>query len=111
MMVLFKYMGDLGGEKDELASELMESKKTESKIKGEFKKAGLSENMLSNPVELLYGEVRIVEIGIEDSKYAQILSGLNNGEEILLPITSFGSDDKAEEDGRGMGMGGSFRGK
>lgn len=65
--------------------------------------------MISNSVELIYGEIVFVEIGLEDGTYTQIVSGVKEGESILTPISS---DSDAEESTQmnmgmmGMGVGG-----
>lgn len=56
---------------------------------------------LSDPVELLYAEVRIVEVGLDDGTIAQIISGLEEGESILLPTST---DTDSESDAFSMGM-------
>ena len=50
--------------------------------------------MLSDWNEVLYGEVRAVEVGLQNAFYAQIVSGLSEGETVLL-ATSDSSDDTA----------------
>ena len=59
--------------------------------------------MLSDWSELVYGEVRAVEVGIQDAFYAQIVSGLSEGETVLL-ITS-DSDDSITDRMPGMMQG------
>ncbi len=59
---------------------------------------------LSNMVELLYGDIRIVETGLDDGSYVEIIDGLEEGDSILLPIAS---DSDADTNSISMfGMGG-----
>jgi HlyD family secretion protein len=48
--------------------------------------------MLPDWSELLYGEVRAVEVGIQDAFYAQIISGLQEGETVLLTASDSTGD-------------------
>ena len=59
--------------------------------------------MLSDWSELVYGEVRAVEVGIQDAFYAQIVSGLSEGETVLL--TASDSDDSITDRMPGMMQG------
>jgi len=126
MKVLAKYISELGGgmqkdsesrdeeEKDGLKKiEVPEGKDSKEYAEWIEKKenAGFGAGMISNPVELLYADVRMVETGIEDVSYVEILGGLSEGERVLLPIASKDEiDEKSDGGSKGMGMGG-FRGK
>ena len=57
---------------------------------------GASSISLSNPVELLYGDIVIVEAGLDDGTNVEIISGLSVGDEVLIPITT---DDEEESSG------------
>lgn len=47
---------------------------------------------LADPVQLLYGEVRAVQTGIQNASYIEIKSGLTEGEKILAQTTNSNSD-------------------
>lgn len=68
----------------------------------------LNIRMLSDPVELLYAEVRAVETGIQNAFYVEITSGLSVDESVLQPISS--ETDSANSFMQGMqGMQGMTR--
>jgi HlyD family secretion protein len=56
---------------------------------------------LSTPTELLYSEVRAVEVGIESSSYTEIKSGLAEGEKVVKTESSSSSAGQFQ-----FGMGG-----
>jgi len=68
--------------------------------------ANLGVRMLTDPTELLYGEVRGVETGLQDASNVEIISGLVEGETVLLP--SAGDDDSIS--GMMQGMRGMMQG-
>lgn len=106
---LSKYMGDVFGampgqedRKDENVINSTDKSKVDfEKLKTE---GSFGINMISNPVELLYGDIRIVKVGIEGAISSQIISGLTEGEEILLPIVSYGDFEIEAQSSGGMGM-------
>ena len=56
--------------------------------------ASLGITRLADPVQLLYGEVRAVQTGIQNASYIEIKSGLTEGEKILAQTTS--SNDNSQ---------------
>ena len=60
----------------------------------------------SNAVELLYGDIRIVETGLDDGSYVQIIFGLDEGESVLMPMAPSSDTDASSVSMFGMGMGG-----
>ncbi len=50
---------------------------------------------LSNLVELLYGNIVVVEAGLDDGTNVEILSGLSEGDEVLIPITTDEDDESS----------------
>jgi HlyD family secretion protein len=117
LTALSKYMGqqinqDRGKER-QTGDDEKGKKITDEKLKamGKDKQSG---TFLSNPVALLFAEVKFVEIGIEDGAYTQIISGLDAGEKVLLPINNSDKTDNEKDAGNpmsgfGKAMGGSRR--
>ena len=64
--------------------------------------------MLSDPSQLVYSEVRVVETGIESAYYLQITSGLSEGEYVLAQESDSSSDEGFMLQGFG-GMTGNFQ--
>ena len=58
---------------------------------------------LENPVELLYANIQVVEVGIDDGSLVGIVNGLETGDSVLLPIDSDGDYSYAASFGM-MGM-------
>lgn len=66
----------------------------------------LNIKMLPNPSELLYAEVRAVEIGLQDAFYAEVKSGLQLGEKVVKTQTNSSNSnimDKFKMSGMPMG--------
>ena len=85
-------MGDMpGGFNLENMPEDMGSEDTTDQAQGGGMR-GMSFS-LSNPVELLYGDIVIIESGLDDGTNTEIISGLIQGDQVLVPITASSDDD------------------
>ena len=95
---------DMGEMPEDFNPEDMPEGMNTEETSGQTQRSGMRGMMisLSNPVELLYGDIVIVETGLDDGTNTEILSGLSEGDQVLVPITL--SDDSEDSSGFSFNM-------
>jgi len=68
----------------------------------------LNIRMLTDPAQLLYGEVRAVETGIQNAYFIEIRSGLSEGEKVIAQSTDSESSQRNYMTGGFGGLTGEF---